>query len=102
MISGFGKEKLRDSLLESLCLTIRRRLHSISLNKMEKHDSGAVLDTAMLAGRILGAFVQECPDKSVSETAKAYETGAWLFLTAASTHQAFLLLNFPVKQTSEY
>jgi hypothetical protein len=58
---------------------------------MEKHDSGAILDTAMLAGRILGAFVQECNDKSDSETAKALETGAWLFLTAAATHQAMHL-----------
>ncbi len=54
---------------------------------MEKHDPGAVLDTAMLAGRILDAFVHECQEKSGPETAKALETGAWLFLTAAATHQ---------------
>ena len=68
---------------------------------MEKHDPGAVLDTAMMAGRILGAFVHECHDKSDSETAKALETGAWLFLTAAATHQAGLLHSFGVMQTSE-
>lgn len=62
------------------------RLHSIALNNMEKPDPVAILDTAVIAGRILEAFVSECQESSPSERAKAIEFGAWLSLTAAATH----------------
>jgi hypothetical protein len=53
---------------------------------MGKPDPISILDTAVIAGRILEAFMGECREISVSEKTKAIEFGAWLSLTAAATH----------------